>query len=104
MPLDPHHLPVVVQFFTSPAWANLRELIEANVPAYPPLAADALTTTSQCRRREGYELCLKTLLREAGITPIPVDKKEPRQSTGDPMKDAMQELLDNGEFVDTARD
>ena len=104
MPLDPKHLPTIVTFFTSPAWAELRGLIENATPSFPPVSADALTTTSQCRRREGYELCLKTLLREAGVTPVPVNQEPAEKSTGNPHEDAMRELLREGLYVDTTKD
>ena len=104
MPLDPKHLPTIVTFFTSPAWADLRGLIENATPSYPAISADALTTTSQCRRREGYELCLKTLLREASVTPVPVDQEQKRPSTGNPHEDAMRELMEEGRYIDTTKD
>ena len=103
MPLDPKHLPTIVTFFTSPAWADLRGLIENATPSYPAISADALTTTSQCRRREGYELCLKSLLREAGVTPVPVEQaqKDDKDKT---MQEQMRELLEEGRYVDTTKD
>ena len=79
-------------------------MIEASKPAYPPVAADALTTTSQCRRREGYELCLDVILREVGAAPSSPEPTPEPKTTGNPMADAMNELISEGKFVDTQTD
>jgi hypothetical protein len=100
MPLKPEHLPSVVAFFSSPAWEDLRSIVEARKPDYPMDSMDALTSTAKFRRREGFELCLDTLIRESGVTPT-VIATDP---TGDPLQTAMAELQREGQFIDTAKD
>ena len=104
MPLKPESQPDAVKFFTSSAWADLRQLLEEGRPSYPPISADALTTASQCRRREGYELCIETLLRESVCAPVVAADGKPEEKPADPMKSAMKELMENGEYVDTHTD
>lgn len=104
MPLKPESQPDAVKFFTSPAWADLRQLLEEGRPSYPPVSADALTTTSQCRRREGYELCIETLLRESVCAPVVASDGKADEKSADPMQSALKELMDKGEYVDTHTD
>ena len=105
MPLKPESQPDAVKFFTSSAWADLRQLLEAGRPSYPPISADALTTASQCRRREGYELCIETLLRESVCAPVvAADGKPETKAAKDPMQAALNDLMGKGEYVDTHTD
>ncbi len=98
MPLKAENLPDIVKFFTSPAWADLFEQIKKDMPLPPPLTADALHTASQFRRREGFELCLTALLREAGVTAQEV--KQPLT----PEEEAMEQMKRDGSFIETAQD
>ena len=107
MPLLPEHLEKTVSFFTSSAWANLRAAVEEQKPEWPTIQADALMTAAASRRREGYELCLTNLMREAGvIAPLaaPVQDNNQPQAVIDPQKKAMDDLLNAGEYVDTHTD
>ena len=107
MPLRPEHLEPVVSFFSSAAWADLRALVEEKKPDWPMLQADALVTAAASRRREGFELCMTTLLREAGAiaTPAPLQQDNNQPPAGiNPMQKAMDEMIKEGAYVDTAQD
>lgn len=107
MPLKSTSIPATINFFTSPAWADLHALIEAQKPEWPTINADALLTAAKARQREGYEMCLAVLMREAGTTAplpnLPQDAGQPVAPT-DPMQKAMDELVKDGEFINTHTD
>lgn len=98
MSLKAENLPDIVKFFTSPAWADLFEQIKKDMPLSPPLTADALHTASQFRIRQGFELCLTTLLREAGVTAQEV--KQPLT----PEEEAIEQMKREGSFINTSTD
>lgn len=98
MPLKPENLPATIAFFSSPAWADLREAVEEQRPGPPNIQADALHAASQFRRGEGFDLCMKALLREAGVV------KPSAPSAANPQEAAMDELKREGIFVDTHTD
>ena len=106
MPLDPKHLPATVTFFTSAAWQDLRRLIEEQRPEPPMITADALHAASQFRRGEGYDMCLRVLLKEAGAIAQPTIQPPASDdpANADPMGKAMEELMRAGEYIDTAKD
>jgi len=107
MPIDPKHLETTVSFFTSAAWAGLRAAVEEQKPEWPTIQADALMTAAASRRREGYELCLTNLMREAGVIAplaVPVQDNNQPQAVIDPQKKAMDDLLKSDGYVDTATD
>ena len=107
MPLDPKHAETIISFFTSAAWADLRALVEDKKPDWPIMTADALITAGASRRREGYEMCMANLLREAGvIAPLAVPAQDNNQPPANinPMQKAMDEMIKAGEYVNTAED
>ena len=99
MPIKSENVATVITFFNSAAWKDLLQQVEAAKPSAPMIQADALHATSRFRQREGFEICLAALLKEAGTIPTPVDNQP-----SNPEQEAMDELRREGSFINTEQD
>jgi hypothetical protein len=103
MPIKPENLPAIVTFFNSAAWKDLLQQVENAKPSPPMIQADALHATSRFRQREGFEMCLAAMMKEAGIIAVALDSNG-KPSESNPETEAMEELRREGSFIDTTED
>jgi hypothetical protein len=100
MPLTPESLTVARDFFAGPIWGALRSEIEKLKPSTPNVQADALTTASMFRRREGWEAYSDALNAALGLNVTPVEVR--RDGTNN--EGVIDQHSDETPFIDTAKD